>query len=257
MISLCRGEEIMPRQARRKSCTGIYHVMVRGINGQVIFEDEEDCLRLINTLKIYKAVSGYRLLAYCLMGNHFHLLIKVEIEDLDLIFKRVAGSYVYWYNLKYRRTGHLFQDRYKSETVEDERYFLTALRYIHQNPINAGICKDISDYKYSSYNDFVEGNSDLVDIDYIFSIINREEFILFNNEKNDDKCLEIGGKGYRLNDSDARAIIRKITKCSNATEFQSLENETRDKYIVELRKNGLSIRQISRLTGISFTIVRR
>ena len=137
----------MPRQAKKKSNTGIYHVMARGINRQDIFEDEEDYIKFIDTLKTYKAVCGYKLYAYCLMGNHFHLLVKVEQEDLDLIFKRVLCSYVYWYNWKYQRVGHLFQDRYKSEAVEDESHFLVVMRYILQNPVKAGICKSIGEYR--------------------------------------------------------------------------------------------------------------
>lgn len=109
----------MPRQARKKSASGIYHIVLRGINQQVIFEDEEDNNKFIETIKTYKAISGYKIYAYCLMSNHVHLLLKVEKEDLDLIIKRIAGSYVYWYNWKYHRRGHLFQDRFKSEPVED------------------------------------------------------------------------------------------------------------------------------------------
>ena len=81
----------MPRQARRKSESGIYHVMLRGINKQVIFEDEEDSLKFLETLKNYKAISGYKIFAYCLMSNHIHLLLKVDKENLDLIIKRIAS----------------------------------------------------------------------------------------------------------------------------------------------------------------------
>ena len=95
----------MPRRARRKSESGIYHIMLRGINRQVIFEDEEDNLKFLETLKNYKAVSGYKLFAYCLMSNHIHLLLRVEKEDLDLIIKRIAGSYVYWYNWETQGDG--------------------------------------------------------------------------------------------------------------------------------------------------------
>jgi putative transposase len=121
----------MPRRARKLSLTGIYHVMLRGINQQKIMEDKEDKEKLLTILKECKLISGYKLYAYCLMGNHLHLIIKVEEEPLDKIFKRICGRYVYWYNAKYRRVGHLFQDRFKSEPIEDERYLLSVLRYIH------------------------------------------------------------------------------------------------------------------------------
>ena len=247
----------MPRLPRQKSDSGIYHIMLRGINQQVIFEDDEDYFKFVATLENYKAVSGYKVFAYCLMSNHIHILIKVEKEDLDLIMKRIAGSYVYWYNWKYYRKGHLFQDRFKSEPIEDDSYFLTVLRYIHQNPVKAGIVKSIDDYRFSSYNDYIDEDIDIVDSDFAFSLIKKDEFIAFNNEKNDDVCLDIDPKEFRINDSDARKIIRKISKCDNATEFQELSQEKRDRYIRKLKERGLSIRQISRLTGVSFAIVRK
>ena len=114
---------------------------MRGINRQNIFEEEDDYERFLDILKACKSKSDCKLYAYCLMGNHFHLLLKVEKEDLEMIIKRLAGSYVYWYNLKYRRCGHLFQDRFISEAVETDPYLLTVIRYIHHNPVKAGICK--------------------------------------------------------------------------------------------------------------------
>ncbi len=246
----------MPRQARRKSESGIYHIMLRGINKQVIFEDEEDNFKFLETLKNYKAISGYKVFAYCLMSNHVHLLLKVEKEDIDLIIKRIASSYVYWYNWKYKRKGHLFQDRFKSEPVEDDSYFLTIVRYIHQNPIKAGLSKKIDEYKYSSYNEYVK-ESIVVDTDFCFGIIDKEQFIAFNMEDNYDTCLEIEEDNFRLTDDEAKEIIRKISKCSTITEFQNLSIDKRDKHLKALRNKGLSIRQISRLTGISFNIVRK
>ena len=79
------------------------------------------------------------LLAYCLMGNQIHLLLKEGKESLEQVFKRIGGRFVYWYNVKYQRVGHLFQDSFKSERVDDEAYLLAVIRYIHQNPVKAGI----------------------------------------------------------------------------------------------------------------------
>lgn len=246
----------MPRQARKKSESGIYHIMLRGINKQVIFEDEEDNLKFLETLKKYKEISGYKIFAYCLMSNHVHLILKVEKEDIDLVIKRIASSYVYWYNWKYKRNGHLFQDRFKSEPVEDDSYFLTVLRYIHQNPLKAGVCKSIDGYNFSSYNEYVK-KADLVDTDFCLGIIDKEQFIDFNNEYNEDTCLEIEKDNFRFTDDEAGEIIFKISKCRTITQFQNLNIEKRDKYLKLLRDNGLSIRQISRLTGIGFNIVRK
>lgn len=247
----------MPRTPRRKSASGIYHIMLRGINQQVIFEDELDYAKFLETLEKYKAVSEYKIYAYCLMSNHIHLLIKVEKEELDLIMKRIAGSYVYWYNWKYYRKGHLFQDRFKSEPVEDDAYFLTVLRYIHQNPIKAGLAETVDDYRYSSYHCYLDEKSRLVDSDLALSILEKDDFIKFNNESNNDVCLDVEEKDFRINDIDARKIIQEVSKCSNATEFQKLLPKDRNEIIVKLKQRGLSIRQISRLTGISKGKVER
>jgi REP element-mobilizing transposase RayT len=248
----------MPRNTRVKSESGIYHIMLRGINQQLIFEDEEDDRKFLEVLKDCKAVSGYKLFAYCLMGNHIHLLIKVEKEDLEQIFKRIGGRYVYWYNGKYSRAGHLFQDRYKSEPVETDEYFLTVLRYIHQNPVNANISKKVIGYLWSSYNEYVNPIvGQLTDTDFVLEMIGKDEFVRFNNQVNDDKCLELEEKKFRLTDEQAKKVMAKISKCDSASEFQELDIKNRDKYIRAFKENDMSVRQISRLTGISFGIVRK
>lgn len=118
----------MPRKAREKSESGIYHIIMRGINRQSIFEDEEDYIKFIQTIQRYKEKSGYKIYAYCLMGNHVHLLLKIDKDPLEQVMRRMYGSYVYWYNHKYQRIGNLFQDRFKSEPVEDDTYFLVVQR---------------------------------------------------------------------------------------------------------------------------------
>ena len=247
----------MPRQARKKSKTGKYHIMLRGINQQQIFEDSEDFNKFLQVLKDSKAISEFEIYAYCLMGNHIHLLIQETKEPIKLIMKRIATRFVYWYNIKYQRVGHLFQDRFKSEPVEDDAYFLTVLRYIHQNPIQSGLCKKPQDYQYSSYNEFL-GLSYLVNCDFVFDMIGKEQFIDFNNQKSFDKCLDIDDKPIiKVTDEQAQRIIEKYSKCKNVAEFQALDIKTRDKYLKKFRENGLSIRQISRLTGVSFNVVRK
>lgn len=245
----------MARQARKKSESGIYHIMLRGINRQQIFEDEEDRQRFLETLQNYKAQCGYKVFAYCLMDNHIHILLQEGNEDLALVLKRIAGSFVYWYNWKYCRCGHLFQDRFKSEPVEDDEYFLTVLRYIHQNPVKAKMCEKAQAYAYSSMREYMTVPF-LADTDFALSMLPIEQFIRFHDVENDDNCLDTEDM-FRLTDQEAKVIITKVSKCKNTGEFQLLDKNTRNIYIHQLHAKGLSIRQISRLTGLSKKIVEQ
>ncbi|MDR2569046.1 MAG: transposase [Oscillospiraceae bacterium] len=202
----------MPRRGRARSTTDIYHVMLRGINQQNIFEDDEDCHKMIQILIDVKEKSKFELYSYCLMGNHCHLLLKTLDEDIALIFKRICVRYVYWYNLKYKRIGHLFQDRFRSEVVENDRNFLSVLNYIHQNPVKAGMCVLLSDYKWSSYNEYMV-KPRVIDTEFVFSLINKKELEKFHNIENTenvDKLMEYKAPIYRLSDAESKELIKKI-----------------------------------------------
>lgn len=231
--------------------------MLRGINQQQVFEDVEDYEKFLDVLKECKEICQYQLYAYCLMGNHIHLLLKEGTEPLEQIFKRICGRFVYWYNTKYCRVGHLFQDRFKSEPVDTEDYFFTVLRYIHQNPVKAKLCKQPGDYAYSSYAEYL-GRGFLTDTDYVLQLCTTDEFIGLHNALVVTECMEISDKVIvRVTDEQAKKLIQKIAKCNNASEFQELDIAKRDKYLKKLREKGVSIRQLSRLTGISFSVIRR
>jgi putative transposase len=252
----------MPRKARKKSKSGIYHIIMRGINRQNIFEDDEDNRKFLSILRKYKYISNYEIYAYCLMGNHVHLLLRIKEEPLEQIMRRICSSYVFWYNKKYQRIGNLFQDRFKSEPVDNETYFLVVTRYIHQNPIKAGITKNIEEYKWSSYHEYT-GKVNLVDINFILKILNTERkkaiksFVEYNSKLNNDNCLDIK-KSNRITDEDAKNIISELCNVKNAIEIQNFDILTRNKYLKELKeKHDLSIRQIERLTGINRGVVQK
>ena len=239
----------MPRQARKKSETGIYHVMLRGINQQQIFEDGEDYEKFLQVLEFCKAISEFELFAYCLMGNHIHLLIQEKKEPIEQIMKRITTRFVYWYNIKYQRIGHLFQDRFKSEPVEDDRYLLTVIRYIHQNPIKAGICKKVQDYPYSSYSGYF-GDAGLINTILVYGIMDKTQFERFNNEKSSVNCMDIEDRiTLKVTDEQAKRIIERYSKCKSVAEFQALSIKLKEKYILKFHQQGISIRQISRLCG--------
>ena len=129
--------------------------MLRGNEKKNVFMDTEDKARFIDTVYHNKEDNGFCLYAYCVMDNHVHLVIKEQEDSISRIMKRIGTSYAYYFNKKYKRVGHVFQDRYKSETIENERYLLSVIRYIHNNPVKAGICR-IQEYKWSSYQIYVQ-----------------------------------------------------------------------------------------------------
>ena len=248
----------MPRRPREKSSTDIYHAMLRGINKQRLFEDDEDNEYFLNILGACKEISEYRLYAYCLMGNHVHLLLKTTKEDLDLVFKRIEVRYAYWHTLKYKRVGHLFQDRFRTEPIGTDRYLLTALRYIHRNPVKAEMCLLPGEYKWSSYSEYTgASNNNLIDTDLVIDMIGMDEFVRFNNSDETSNCLECSDNSFRLSDAEVKEIMKTFFKCDTIEGFQKLSIPQKTSSIVILKDKGASIRQICRLTGAGKGVVER
>ncbi len=231
--------------------------MLRGINKQRIFEDDEDYRRFLEILVKYRVECGYSLYGYCMMPNHVHLVLREGKQPLETIMRRIGASFVYWYNAKYTRTGHLFQDRFKSEAIESDAYLLTVIRYVHWNPVKAGLCAAPEAYPYSSYSRYFESEG-IIDSALIAGMIGAEEFKKFQSTPGKEECLD-DRENIKRNVTDERAIelMRKITGCQNASEYQSLTAEQRDEGLRELLRHGVSIRQASRITGVSFGIVRK
>lgn len=165
--------------------------------------------------------------------------------------------------MKYDRTGFLQQGRYYSEPVDDERYLLTVVRYIHQNPYKAGI-EDFpgASYPWSSIYSYLTedfmGDSSLVDTGFVNDLIGGSEaFVTFHKEIGKTECLDIHRMIKRLPDDVAKQMIINETGCSTITEFQSMSLSERKKHLIRLHEQGISIRQLNRLTGISKGIIER
>ncbi len=254
----------MPRKEREKSSSGIYHIMLRGINKQDIFNDQEDRLRFTTILEKNKEQSGYELYGYCLMHNHVHLLLKEVDEKIAQAMKRIGASYVYWYNKKHQRCGHLFQDRFKSEKVEDDRYLLVALRYIHQNPLKAGLVKDLGEYRWSSYNDYLSQGSTLTSTKFVMSLFdpNPEYFLgafkKFMSQEVQDKCLDFDDSVIKsLSDDQVIIMLKDNIGVDDPLLLKNMDKKTRDNCIRRLRGDGVTIMQLSRLSGLGRGIIEK
>jgi putative transposase len=257
----------MPRVARRVSSTGIYHVIARGINRQKIFLDDNDCHKYLITLEQIIREEGCILLGYCLMGNHLHLLIcAYSGESLSLAMKRTGTSYAWWFNWKYERTGHVFQDRFRSECVEDDSYLLVVIRYIHQNPVKAGLAREPEAYKWSSCSTYFGGKDylpGLTSTDFILSLFDTEKsvaiehFRKFMGEDSDDRCLE-DCSAEQLKDSEAREKIVELLGNRSIGELQKMGRVERNSFLHRAKEiQGCSIRQIARITEIGYNIIYR
>ena len=147
-----------------------YHVMLRGNEKRDIFFDDADRRIMLFLLQEGVERHGHRIHSYCFMRNHIHLLIQVGEISTSKIIHHLASGYSQKINRKYERVGHLFQGRYKAILIEEERYFIRLVRYIHLNPVRANIVNQPSEYFWSSHNSYMEQNKiGWLTIDYALS----------------------------------------------------------------------------------------
>ena len=141
----------MARKQRYHISGAFYHVMLRGNDGQSIFFCDADRCRMC--LFIQEGVEKYehRIHAFCLMGNHIHLLIQVGNTPLSKLIHNLSFRYSQFINRRYKKIGHLFQGRFKAILIQEKAYFLRLLRYIHMNPIRAHLVKELEEYPWSSH----------------------------------------------------------------------------------------------------------
>ena len=245
----------MPRKARQKCESGYYHIILRGIGRQILFEVDKDRERFLATLRRCRGELGFEVIAWCLMENHVHLLLHDLHGQMDLIMKKLAVSYAQYFNRKYDRSGHLFQDRYMSEPVTDDAYLLTVVRYIHRNPEKAGIA-NAADYPWSSYGAYLSPGQDIDNAIILEMLGGSGGFETFMTQMPDESCMDIQSKRW-IHDDAAWKWICKTYNLTSGTQLQQLERKDRDTALREMRKRGLSVRQIERLTGISRGIIQR
>lgn len=265
----------MTRKLREKSLSGIYHVYFRGVNKQRIFEwpeDYEAMYRILNYVQtrdtegVAVAQPNFYLYAYCLMDNHVHLLIQPSNGlALGQVIKRITAAYAMHFNNHYNRVGHLFQDRYKSEPVDDEEYFFELIRYIHNNPVKAQICYTPDRYPHSSFCELTgcaqKGLTPLCKYpsENVFHITLEDVAAFLHTMPQ-----QTAQKGLTLlcNDSTEerdRVIVETLfamTGVQSITDFQRLDKRMMRSALAKVRESGVSIRKLSRLTGVSFGIIR-
>ncbi|MBU0503873.1 MAG: transposase [Candidatus Omnitrophota bacterium] len=153
----------MPRGPRIIIDSAYYHIMNRGNQKQRIFLEDTDFVEYLKILKFFKKKYGFRILGYCLMPNHVHLIIDIkQPNNLARFMQGITQVYTMWYNKKYNKTGHLWQGRFKSMVIQKDNYFLDCVYYVEVNPVRAKLVSTPADYRWSSYRERVLGIKSII-----------------------------------------------------------------------------------------------
>lgn len=196
----------MPRVARIKNESGIYHIMIRSISEVLLFKSDDDKIEYMKILSNVQNMYMFKVYGYCLMNNHGHFIIDTYGADISKIMHKINFKYAIYYNKKYKRHGHLFQDRFKSKLVSDLKYLYSLSLYIHSNPLDIEEYKNrIEKYKFSSLNAYLGNCEDK------FGVLDFKFILAFFGE----------------NIKEARATYRSILMNYSRTEIEeyNFDNE--------------------------------
>lgn len=249
----------MAYSKREQSEADLYHVYARGTGRRLIFEDEIDRIQYCRRMSRILDETQGSLYAWCLMGNHVHFVAKMQIEALSAFVKRLNGGYARYFNGRHGRSGHLFESRFGSEPIKTDEQLMTAVRYVHRNPVKAKMTVSC-DYRWSSYREYISSPS-ITDTAFTLGLFNGLEAFKCSHEA-DVTDHFLGEHDELLGDESLRS-----RKCVTADEAVSLSiallgndvfnaiaglpREKRDRCLVILKNGGLSIRMISLVTGIN------
>ena len=232
---------------------GYYHIVNRGVEQRNVFIDDEDFKTFLKMLYTGCVLYNVQLHDYVLMNNHYHLLIETTQENLSKFMKHINASYAIWFNRKYKRSGHLWQGRFKSWYVTDEAYLYTLIGYIENNPVKANIVQTLGAYSYSGYQSFMEKVQPLPCLrdSFVFTDFkDKTEREAFLQSTVDERILDGIKKASNLvitsvktNTLTAEKLQKRFKKVKNAKE--------RNLKIVEAYGEGYSQHAIAQCLGFS------
>lgn len=181
-----------------------YHVMNRGQSRVQIYREQDDYFAFVELLREASAMWKVRIAAYCLMSNHYHLLVQTPGANLSRFMRHINGLYTQYFNRTYKSDGPLFRGRYKSIVVESDSYLLELVRYIHRNPLQGGLVKHLEDYRWSSHRMYISRGNEVnwLHKDYVLSMLDtdkqkrRQAYINFmKKEEEADMISKLYSKG--------------------------------------------------------------
>ncbi len=276
----------MARKPRIEYYGAIYHIIHNGNNKEYIFEDEEDKIYLLKVVGEVKEIYDFSIFAYIIMNNHYHFIIRAYNIPISKIMHRINTKYAKYYNAKKQRKGSPFEGRYRSILIQNESYILNLIKYVHNNPVYAGICSSMEEYKWSSDIFYRMNLDNLVDIDGLLDMfsIDRlvaidkykelmkevpEDYLSLKYQYENENIIGINEfkESYKKQDKNVKAIgLDEILKniCSTEEDFKLIKNGSRKRYltqykyeyITEARKNGYTNIEIGKNIGISPRAIR-
>ncbi len=247
----------MPRIARKYINAKFMHVVAKGIKSEFIFYKEQYKNEYISLLKKYiKEIEKIRIISYCIMDNHVHILIYAEdINSLSCFMKKLNTAYAIYYNQNEDREGYVFSNRYYTQIIEDQKHLIACIKYIHQNPVKAGIVKEENQYKYSSSDKENQGIIDLKILENIYGEnilkcqyrIDDEEYEFIEPEKErfdtkniEDKVEEFCEK-YKTSLREIKASNYLILKFKEYLNFKYKVSNKNICAILGIGKNRISV----------------
>lgn len=233
------------------SSLGINHIVIKGINGQPVFLDNEDRIYFLNLLNS-KLSTKFILISYCLMSNHVHLLIKENsFFETSNLMRNFIAYYAKWFNTKYERKTSLFKQRFYSEAVESEKQLINTINYIHKNPVKAGIVNNAQNYPWSSYNKYLSNDNKIVDIHFIKQYSISKDSIILNFQLY--SITEVDNSELYLKSYDCIFdCIEEYLKGRNIFELMKMNSEEQHKLIKHLvLEKNFSQRKIAKVFNFS------
>ena len=256
----------MARKPRVRARSGVYHVLMQGVRHRDIYIDDEDYRTFVEILeRLQKSKDGeeryFTVYAYCLLPDHFHLLLKEETDTVSVTMGRIAAAYAHYFNDKYDRDGAIYRARFASEPVENEERWNTVLRYVSQSPERMKVW-DAEHYPYSSWHEYAGEESELPRICEVpagYQQLSKEEMVRLLSAPVPRQAACLGPRTEEMRrpkDDQVLAILYDMTKTASMMEFLGLTRAEQLKTLADLRKKGASIRQLEKLTGIGRGVIQ-
>lgn len=258
----------MPRAPRTRSESGFYHVVARGSGRQIIFEDDADRYAFLRTMREAFEKRGLKVIAWCLMDNHVHIVAEDPDDELSAAMHALLLTYARRFNQRSGHVGHVFQERFRSSVIADDAYLLAAVRYVHDNPVRAGL-SDTCDFPWSSYREYVSAApAEFTDTGLVLEMLGGPDGVAELAAGGAASEREAGsGRGgvpyypaacaRDMDAAEMAALAREIAGDVELGEVKGMDRLRRDDVVRRMKAAGLSVRQIERLTGIGKSTISR